>query len=54
MIDKETWKIGAGQDKMEKLIKYHMYVQYHKKHPKKKLYQVTIKQSSFFFMNDGI
>ena len=49
MIDKETWKIGAGQDKMEKLIKYHMYVQYHKKHPKKKLYQVTIIQSTVFF-----
>ena len=33
---------------MEKLIKYHMYVQYHKKHPKKKLYQATIIQSTVF------
>ena len=29
MIDKETWKIGT--DKMGKLIKYHLHVQYHKK-----------------------
>ena len=32
MIDKETWKIGKNHDKMEKLIKYNMPVQYHKKH----------------------
>ena len=31
MIDKETWKIGTDCDKMEKLIKYNMPVQYHKK-----------------------
>ena len=30
MIDKETWKIGADHDKIEKIIKYNMYVQYHK------------------------
>ena len=32
MIDKETWKIGTDCDKMEKIIKYHIHVQYHKKH----------------------
>ena len=31
MIGKETWKIGTDRDKMEKLIKYHMHVYYHKK-----------------------
>ena len=31
MIDKETWKIGTDRDRMERLIKYHMYVQYRKK-----------------------
>ena len=31
MIDKETWKIGTDSDKMEKLIKYNMPFQYHKK-----------------------
>ena len=32
MRDKETRKIETGHNKMEKLIKYHMHVQYHKKH----------------------
>ena len=32
MIKKETWKIGKDHDKMKKLIKYLMQVQYHKKH----------------------
>ena len=36
MIDKETLKIGTDHDKMEKLMKYHMHVQYHKKHLFKK------------------
>ena len=31
MIDKETRKIGTDRDKTEKLIKYHMHVEYHKK-----------------------
>ena len=30
MIDTETWKIGTDCDKIEKLIKYQMHVQYHK------------------------
>ena len=28
MIDKETWKIGADRDTMEKLIKYNMHPHY--------------------------
>ena len=32
MIDKETWNIRTDRDKMEKLIKCNMHVQYHKKH----------------------
>ena len=28
MIDKEKWKIGTDRDKMEKLIKYNISVQY--------------------------
>ena len=31
MIDKETWKIGTDCNKMEKLIKYNIYVQYYNK-----------------------
>ena len=31
IIDKETLKIGTDCDKIEKLIKYNMPVQYHKK-----------------------
>ena len=46
MINKETWKIGTDRDKMEKLIIYHMHVQFHRKHlveKEKKLSQVTVK-----------
>ena len=32
MIDKEKWNITTDRGKMEKLIKYTMTVQYHKKH----------------------
>ena len=42
MIDKQTWKIGKDHNKMEKLIKYHMHVQYHKKHLFKKETKVQI------------
>ena len=28
MIDKETWKTGTDHDKMGKLTKYNMHVQY--------------------------
>ena len=31
MIGKETSKIGTDRDKMEKLIQYHMHLQYHEK-----------------------
>ena len=43
MIDKKTWKIGTDNDKMEKLIKYNMHVQYHKKRlfEEKKFPEVT-------------
>ena len=36
-------------------MKYHMHVQYHKKHlfKKEKSSEVTIKQSTVFFMNDS-
>ena len=51
MIDKETWKTGTDRDKMEKLINYHMHVQYHESVflKKKNLSQVTVKQSTVFF-----
>ena len=32
MLDNETWRIWADHDKMEKLIKYNMHVQW--KHEK--------------------
>ena len=32
MIDKETWNIGTDHDNKEKLTKYNMYLQYHKKY----------------------
>ena len=31
MLDKETWIVETDCDKMEKIIKYKMSVQYHKK-----------------------
>ena len=31
MIDKETWNVETDRDKMDKVIEYKMYVQYHKK-----------------------
>ena len=31
MIDKETWKTGTDRDKMKKIIKYHLQVQYKKR-----------------------
>ena len=51
MIDKETWKTGTDHDKMEKLIKYDMHIQYHEKclFKRRKLSQVAVKQSIFFF-----
>ena len=51
MIDKETWKIGTDQDKMEKLIKYYMHVQIHIKSIFLRLSQVTVKQFTVFSMN---
>ena len=30
MIDKETWNVEADCDKMKKIIKYKIFVQYHK------------------------
>ena len=53
MINKETWKIRTEHDKMETLIKYHMHIQFHKKHlflKKKKNSQVTIKTFHCFFL----
>ena len=54
MSDRETWKTGTDCDKMEKLIKYHMHVQYQKSIflKKKKLSQVNIKKSVFYSMSD--
>ena len=31
MIDKETWNVETDCDKMGKIIKYKMFVQYYKK-----------------------
>ena len=57
MIDKETSKIETDRDKMEKLIKYNMPVQYKKclleKKKKKKLSQVTENNPLFFSMNES-
>ena len=56
MIDKETWKIGTDHDKMEKLIKYHLHVQYHKNHllEKEKTFPCNHKTiHSFCSMNDS-
>ena len=51
MIDKETWKIGADRDEMEKLIKskcmYNIIKSIFLK--KKKINQLTVKQSTVFF-----
>ena len=50
MIDKETAKIGTDCDKMEKLIKYNMRVQYHKSISlkKKNTFSCNVKQFTFF------
>ena len=53
MIDKETGKIGTDCDKMEKLIKYDMHVQYHKNislKKKKNTFSCSVKQ--FTFLNE--
>ena len=49
MIDKETWKIGTGCDKVEELIKYNMHVQYYKSVSlKKKTFSSKVKQFTVF------
>ena len=54
MIDKETWKIGAERDKMEKLIKYHIHVPYYKKHYFEKEKTFSSNNNPLFFsMNDS-
>ena len=55
MTGKENEKIGTEFDKMEKLIKYHMHVQHHKKRlfEKEKLSQVTVKQFTVFSVKDS-
>ena len=57
MIDKETWKIGTDCNKMEKLIKYNIYVQYYnksiflkKKKKKKNIISNKIKKLTVFFL----
>ena len=52
MIDKETWKIGTDRDKLEKLIKYHMHIQYHKKNlfEKEKIFSSNRKTIHCFFL----
>ena len=56
MIDKETWKIGKDCDKMEKLIKYHMHVKYHKKSlfEKEETFSGNCKTIHFFSMKDTL
>ena len=52
MTDKHE-KIGTDGDKMEKLINYQMHIHYHKKASfwkRKNLSQVTVKQSTVFFL----
>ena len=51
MIDEETWKIETDCDKMEKLIKYNMHIQYHKMVflEKKKTSMSNVKQFIVFF-----
>ena len=50
MADKETWRIGADCDKIEKLIKCNMHIQYHKSiFMKKRLSQVTKQLTVFFY-----
>ena len=54
-MDKETWKIGTDRDKMEKLIKYHMHLQHHRKHlfEKEKTFSSNCKAIQSFSMNDS-
>ena len=52
MIDKETSKIETDRDKMEKLIKYNMPVQYKKcllEKKKKQTFSSNGEQSTVFF-----
>ena len=54
MIVKETWNIGTDRDNKEKLTKYNMSLQYHKKHFfSQKTFSSNIKQSTAFPMNDS-
>ena len=49
MIDKETWNAETDREKMEKLIKYEMYVRYHQNRLLKKTFLSNVKQSIVFF-----
>ena len=48
MTDKETWNVETDREKMEKLIKYKMSVQYQKRLLKKNFLK-NVKQSVFFY-----
>ena len=52
MIDKETWNAETDREKMEKLIKYKMYVRYHQNRLLKKTFLSNVKLS-YFSMNDS-
>ena len=51
MIDKETWKVGADGDKMEKIIKYNI-CKYNiiKISFWKRTFSSNVKQFTFFFL----
>ena len=50
MIDKETWNVETNRDKMDKIIKYKISVQYHKMHVLfTKTFSSNVKQSTVFF-----
>ena len=51
-VDKETKKIETDRDKIKKLIKYHMHVQYHKNRlfEKEKTFSSNRKTIHCFFL----
>ena len=53
MIDKETWNVETDHDKMDKIVKFKMSVQYKKHLLFKKTFSGKVNQSTVFSINDS-
>ena len=53
MIDKETWNVETDHDKIDKIVKFKMSVQYKKRLLFKKTFSGKVNQSTVFSINDS-